>query len=93
MKIAINRCYGGFCLSEEAYQFLGLEWDNYGFAFTFDDNKRTNPDLIKCIETLGERANGEFACLEVVEIPDDINWEIEDYDGMEWVSEEHRTWR
>ena len=30
--------------------------------------------------------------LKVVEIPDDVEWEIEEYDGNEWVSEVHRCW-
>lgn len=27
MKIVINRCYGGFGLSEAAYDKLGIGWD------------------------------------------------------------------
>ena len=30
--------------------------------------------------------------LEVVESPDGVNWQIEEYDGAEWVAEKHRTW-
>lgn len=26
MKVVINKCYGGFGLSKEAYKFLGLKW-------------------------------------------------------------------
>lgn len=89
MKIAINKCYGGFGLSEKAYEFLGLEWDGYGYDF---NNDRTNENLIRCIEELGEKANGRFAELKVIEIPDDVEFEIEEYDGFEWVAEKHRTW-
>jgi len=28
----------------------------------------------------------------VVEIPDDIEFVIEEYDGIEWVAEKHRVW-
>jgi hypothetical protein len=28
----------------------------------------------------------------VIEIPDDVEWEVEEYDGLEWVAEKHRTW-
>jgi hypothetical protein len=28
----------------------------------------------------------------VVEIPDDVNWQVEEYDGMEHIAEKHRTW-
>jgi hypothetical protein len=41
---------------------------------------------------LGEAANGRCAELKVVEIPDDVEWQIEEYDGLEWVAEKHRTW-
>lgn len=91
MKIAVNSCYGGFGLSKEAYDFLGLEWDNCGYHYRADE-MRTDPKLIECIEKLGEKANGQFASLRVVEIPDDVEWEIEDYDGAEWVAEKHRNW-
>ena len=89
MKVVINRCYGGFGLSKEAYEFLGKEWDDYGFANSID---RSDPKLVKCVETLGDKANGRFAELKVVEIPDDIAWYIDEYDGMETIEEVHRTW-
>ena len=53
---------------------------------------RTDPDLIAVIEELGEEANGRFADLEIVEIPDDIEFEIDQYDGLETIREKHRTW-
>lgn len=91
MKIVINKCFGGFGLSEKAYEFLGLKWDGYGYAY-IDKDKRTDPKLIECIEKLGAEANGFCAKLGIVEIPDKVDWEIEEYDGNEWVSEKHRTW-
>jgi len=27
-----------------------------------------------------------------VEIPDDVKWHIHEYDGLEHVAEDHRTW-
>lgn len=90
MKIAINTSYGGFSLSKEAYEFLGMTWDGYGYAYT--DEKRTDQKLIECIETLGEKANGRCASLKVVDIPDDVNWIINEYDGREAVEEVHRVW-
>ena len=90
-KIAINRCYGGFDQTEKAYEYLGLEWDGYGFAYN-NYNKRTDPKLIECIEALGDKANGRWARLGIVEIPDDVEWQIDEYDGVERISELHRTW-
>lgn len=63
----------------------------YHFNDSFVDD-RINKHLIETIEELGEKANGSFAKLKVVEVPDDIKWHIEEYDGKEWVAEDHRTW-
>jgi hypothetical protein len=107
-KIVINAGYGGFSLSEEAYKFLGLPWDGYGFGYGYigdeedentyvDENyyevKRDDPKLLECVEMLGERANGAYGKLKIVEIPDDVEWEIHSCDsGWEWIAEKHRTW-
>ena len=91
MKIVVNRCYGGFGLSKKAYEFLGLTWDDYGYAYN-EEELRTDPKLIECVEKLGQEANGRYAALEVVEIPDDVEWEINDYDGIETIHEKHRSW-
>jgi hypothetical protein len=56
------------------------------------DVARDDPVLIQVVEELGEKANGRFADLKIVEIPDDVEWQIDEYDGLEWVSEQHRTW-
>ena len=89
MKVVINRCYGGFGLSREAYEFLGLPWDGFGDKY---NEERTDEKLIECVEKLGDKANGSCAELVVLEIPDDIEYQIEEYDGAEWVAEKHRTW-
>lgn len=89
MKIVINKCYGGFTLSKEGMEFMGLEWDGYGHC---RDLPRYDPKLVECVEQLGDAANGRHASLRVVEIPDDIEYQIEEYDGIEWVAESHRTW-
>ena len=54
--------------------------------------ERDDLDLIKVIETLQKESNDDLAELKIVEIPSDIEWEICDYDGIEWVAEKHRTW-
>jgi len=46
---------------------------------------RDDPDLVKVVEQLGEKANGKFSRLEVVEIPDYVDWIICEYNGVEWV--------
>jgi hypothetical protein len=59
------------------------------YAF-FDD--RSDEDLVAVVETLGSAANGSCANLKVVEIPDGVEWYIEEYDGREHIAERHRTW-
>jgi hypothetical protein len=55
--------------------------------------ERNDPALIQVVEEMGEKSFGEHAKLSIVEIPDGVSWTIEEYDGSEWVAEEHRTWR
>ena len=62
---------------------------NYDFEGGLE---RNDPLLVQVVEELGNEANGSFASLHIVEIPDEVEWEIEEYDGMEWVSEKHQTW-
>jgi D-arabinose 5-phosphate isomerase GutQ len=56
------------------------------------DFDRNDLALVEVVEELGDKANGMCAKLEVIEIPNDINWEIDEYDGMESVREQHRSW-
>lgn len=57
------------------------------------DIPRDDPDLVRVVEELEGAASGRFAELKVVEIPDGISWEIDDYDGSESIEETHRSWR
>lgn len=119
MKIAVNKCFGGFDLSDEVFEALikkgwrithydsqgNYEDDNaqivehldsvfgkYGFVGVDRTYYRTHPDLIEAVEQLGKNASGRFGDIRVVEIPDDIEWEIDEYDGIETVHEKHRSW-
>lgn len=56
------------------------------------DIERNDPALVQAVEELGDKANGAHAELKIVEIPDDVSWEIEEYDGNEHIAETHRTW-
>jgi len=56
------------------------------------DIARDDANLVSVVLELGEAANGSHARLKIVEIPDDVEWQIEEYDGLEWVAEKHRTW-
>jgi hypothetical protein len=56
------------------------------------DIERDDPYLVQVIQELGAVASGRHAELKVVEIPSDVDWQISEYDGNEWVAEKHRTW-
>jgi hypothetical protein len=56
------------------------------------DIPRDDKNLIKVVKKLGEKANGSHAKLRIVQIPDGIQWEIEEYDGIEHVAEKHKVW-
>jgi len=70
-------------------------WNNQYRARRIPDfeGDRTNPLLIRVVEELGsDIASGRLSKLEIVEIPDGIDWEIDEYDGNETVEEKHRSW-
>jgi hypothetical protein len=120
VKIAINRCYGGFGISDEAFEKLltrkGIAFDKvesehkslisgvtyYAAGHSGDDDhflseydfcsNRSDPDLIAVIEEMGDAVNGFAADIVIVEVPDDVKWHIHEYDGLEHVAEDHRTW-
>ena len=90
-QIVINCEHGGFGLSEAASQryreLAGVPASEYRWELRRDD-----PYLVKTVLELGEAANAKYARLKVVTIPDDVEWHITEYDGLEWVAEAHRTW-
>ena len=73
---------------------VGYAVDKLPVSASFYDWKidRTDSDLIAIVEELGNEANDVFADLEVVEIPNDVDWEIKDYDGCETIEEVYVSW-
>ena len=100
MKVVINRCYGGFSISKKAAEYMaerGSEIAKKDLSLPSEyfhsyDYERTDPLLIEAIETLGKEANGDSANLAIIEIPNDMDWYIDEYDGMESIHENHRSW-
>lgn len=120
MKVAINRCFGGFSISNSAfeklmerkdiayekvpakYAFRGDDYDYYAKGYAGDDehylseydmtSERADVDLIAVIEEMGKDAWGWAAEIAIVDIPDDVKYHIHEYDGLEHVAEDHRTW-
>lgn len=130
MKIILNKCFGGFDVSKEAYMLYakkkGLELYQYAsdyinfkkciykktndeilfknyftkdmgdnieisnedykkYCLYLDDEYRKDPTLIEVVEELGDKASGRFGRLEVVEIPDNCYYKIDEYDGIETI--------
>lgn len=147
MQIVINKCYGGFGLSNaaedaligkcehstlvEPIEYYGgpssafyeankgrfgpdhwkgaynhdlQQFNSSSHAITrFHDGKviydahrdydnRSCPELLKVIKAMGKDANGQYAELRIVEIPDGRKFEINDYDGVESVHAVHEVW-
>lgn len=96
-KIVLNRCYGGFGLSNQAhalYKEATKDVERSKNFYIDEDVSRDDPILIQIIEEMGvSAASGLYSKLEIIEIPDDAgDWTIMEYDGVEWVAEKHRTW-
>lgn len=89
MKVVINNCFGGFGLSDAAEAEFRERSGRSGSVY---DIERNDPDLVAIVEEMGVSANGRFASLKIVEIPDGVNFIIKEYDGNEHIAEVHRTW-
>ena len=90
MKVVINRCFGGFGLSDEALaRYNELAGTNLEHYYGIE---RNDPLLVQVVEELGAKANGFCADLKIVDIPDDVEWYVHEYDGLESVYEKHRIW-
>lgn len=80
-------------LYEHKKETSEADLDSFSYNSFYDfNNDRTNHYLISAIESLGKEAFGSMSHLRVVEIPDDVDYEIYDYDGVESIHEKHRVW-
>jgi hypothetical protein len=93
-RIVINRCYGGFGLSNlAAKRYRELAWIPEEELFWTYDIPRDSAILLQVIDELGaQESSGPHAELKVIEIPEGVKWHIGEYDGMEWIAEDHRQW-
>ena len=98
MQVVINtKQFGSFSISEKAIDFIrkkikGKDNKNSIYTYSFNDD-RSNYLLIEAVSKLKDKANGLYSELKIVEIPDDVEWILQDYDGVEWIAEKHRTWK
>lgn len=120
MKVVLNSDYGGFDLSNKAFERLlelGFPFiqqkdskkEDYGdstvkiIKFTTPtpynqlygilqnsyeiEDLQSHPLAAQVVEELESKAWGGFAKLEVVEIPDNVDWRIVDDDGFQWIED------
>lgn len=80
MKIILNKCYGGFSLSERALSVIS---ERKGYVCGDFNRHRTDWDLVAVVEQLGEAANGRNAKLTVVNVSPGRQFFIDEYDGIE----------
>ena len=80
-KVVVNRCYGGFGLSEEAQKQLDT---HKGKHISEYDIPRHDKDLVAIVEELGDKASDKYADLEIAQIKSN-KYNIREYDGMEYV--------
>ena len=92
-KIVINACHGGFGLSDLAMRrYAEIKKIKDLKTLHVYDIRRDDPVLVQVVEELGEESYDRYADLKIVEIPEDVDWYIHEYDGLEHVAERHRTW-
>lgn len=78
--------------SSSSYPSFGGFSKYHGTSKYSQTEFRTHPQVIQVIEEMGKEASGSCANLRIIEIPDDIEWEITEYDGFERIEEVHRKW-
>ena len=135
-KVILNKCFGGFGVSKEAYElyakkkgisifrytqedsrnkiYIYANDDNTSLNFYFtkdfgnnvyissedfkkynlflDEDFREDKTLIEVVEELGEKANSMYSNLKIVEIPDNLDYVIDDYDGIETLHQKVQEW-
>ena len=135
-KVILNKCFGGFGLSKDAYELYAKKKgisvfrytqenlkkeiytyatdDNRTFDFYFtkdfgdnvyisdedykkyflklDEKFREDKTLIEVVEELDEKANVFYSNLKIVEIPDDLDYVIDNYDGIETLHQKVKEW-
>lgn len=93
MKVVKNICYGRFSISQECVDWLITNKSWTQSQVNSISSVRTHPDLIEAIEALGsEKCSGPYAKLIIVEVPDNTEWYVHEYEGYETIRKVHGTW-
>ena len=101
MEILVNKCFGGFNVSKAVFDELGIEWTGYGYLCNKDfkivsnnnDAYRADQSFVAAVKKVGLKSSSTFLSeVRITKIPDNIEWEIDNYDGIETIHEVHRRW-
>ena len=85
MKVLYNDCYGGFGFSEEFVKEFNKRYPEKKIHRY--SRERVDPDIIALVEEMGlNKSSGVCAKIRIQEIPDDVEYDIHEYDGEETVS-------
>ena len=87
---ATNECLFNHHMTKDLGEKTNKLPDKYYFSDR--DINRDDKDLVSVVKKLGDKANGSCSKLKVIEIPDGIEWDIEEYDGLEHIAEKHKIW-
>jgi hypothetical protein len=73
--------------AEDQAQPVGTSRFERSNALYFSDRaiERNDPALAQVVEELGDRANGSYAALRIIELPAGTLYRIDEYDGIESV--------
>ncbi|WP_278508210.1 hypothetical protein [Bacteroides nordii] len=81
-----------FYSTEDLGETISSEVEYEKSHFVPSDIDRSDKDLVSIVKEFGNAASGRFSELKIVEIPDDVDWEVSEYNGMEIIDEKHRSW-
>lgn len=94
-EIAISTTYGGFTLPSLGWDKLEVRKNKPRAELWKMKIPRDDSDLIEVVHELNQAHKEdqiEKVFIGTVRIPGEIEWEIRQYDGDEWVVEKHRRW-
>ncbi len=95
MKIVINTLpNGSFSLTERAREWIQKHYPKSPYANIYSPSNvhRDSKGLVRCVETLGSDAFHNYTRLEVIDVPDDLKFEVVNIEGREVVIDSQRKW-
>ncbi len=91
IKILINNCYGGYCISNKAFELYNNKMKIINPDFKNIEHyeiKRHDPVIVSVFEELGDEFNSTYSKVKIQNIPKkyENSYDIYEYDGLENIS-------